>query len=484
MKNYDSCFKSYDIRSIYQDPLDNDFAYNLGRGIGAHLMSSIGADARAVFASDVRQANNELIAYFVTGLQESGISQYTNIGLPVQHMWDQEQMRWVCSSSYLYYIAKDNFDVWVVFTASHNPPEYVGLKIVDRTWQLIPSAQLQDMISEYIPAPVLSPDEISSLITDANNSASHSLVQQKLSALDQLLLSKYDSLSGSYKIVVDFSTWASVAYEQELLKKIAANIQLEIITICNKADTNYSLHQSDTQVPHDYEMLIAEVRSQWADLGIMFDGDGDRLGFVDHTGQIIEWDIVTGIIASDILKNTKITETHDVLIVVHDVFTSRTVIDKISSLWGTPLKCRVWHTHVKKLMENEWAIFGGENSGHLFFPEVWGFEFPLLALYHVLWEMESTQQSLADLAQPYLIYTKLPMQKIKVQDTATSLSNVIAHYKSKWYTIDTTDGVGIYDDQRWFVLRPSNTEPVLKLVIEAENDDLAASLSDQIHSLV
>lgn len=475
---YDKCFKLYDIRSVYQDPLDVVFSYHLGYWIWRHLISTKWIDASFGFASDVRVANNEIIQHFLSWLHNAWIKNINNVWVFVENVWDKKQFWWVCSSSFLYYFCKDDIDIWIVFTASHNPPEWVGMKIIGRNWQLIPTEFLKWLVEEYLPveeSQLLSLENLQQSINQNNDS--QDALQRKHAHIDDLLMNYYKSLSWSYNIVVDFSNWAAVAHEQKFLRSID-DTSLNIHYICNKADSDFSIHQSDTQIPHDYETLIREVKKTEADLWIMFDGDGDRLWFVDNNGNIVEGDVITWIIASDLLKKTWS------WLIVHDVFTSRTVIDKITSLWWTPIKCRVGHTHVKKLMMENWAIFGWENSWHLFFPEIWWFEFPLLALFHVLSEMETSNKTLSELADPYLSYHKTPLQKIKVKSTKDSLEAVSQHYEAQGYTIDLTDGIWVYDNDFRFVLRPSNTEPVLKLVIESKNEEISNKISDNIISLI
>lgn len=468
VKEYDKAYKAYDIRAIYDDPIDDTFAYSLWKWLGKYLMQTIWKDASLCFWSDVREANNNLIYWFLKWLEDGWCTNYIGLWLPVEAIDDNQiQLWWVCSSSMVYYFTKEAFDIGVVFTASHNPPEYVGMKIVDRQSALIPSQDLQSMVEAYEVVGEIDEDEldrIGSYAMGEDNPLSAE-IEAKVMSYTSLLANKYSTLLHKKKIVVDFSTGAAVWYERMFFDEIIAAGH-DVLYVNEKADSNFSAHLSDTTDPHDYEQLIAVVKESGADFGIMFDGDADRLGIVDNLWRIVDGDIVTGIIACAMLAQNPEQD-----VVVHDVFFRKSVLQKIAALWGKPVKSRVGHRFVKEQCKKHEALFGGELSWHLFFNEVGWWENPLMALYYVLQAMgENTLSSLVD---TYLGSYKAPLRKYTVHDNAQK-ETILEHIK-QWfsqYTIDCTDGVWVYADDFRFVLRPSNTEPVLKLVMEADTQDI------------
>ncbi len=461
MKNYESCYKSYDIRSVYDEPMDATFTYSLGKWIGNHLMSTVWADATFVFGSDVREANNELIYWFLKGLEESGITNYIGIWLPVENIWGQQQLWGVASSAMLYYLGRNNFDMGAVFTASHNPPEYVWMKVINNKGLLVPSADLKALVKEYTPVPELDEEDLQRVWEKAMGpeNTHESKIDNSLEALSGMIAEKFGSLTSSFKVVVDYSNGSAISYEKSYLEALEQNEQFTFIHQHHLADSTFSSHESDTTNPHDYADLMKAVLDHEADFGIMFDGDGDRLGFVNSKGEFVSGDLMVAVMAKNILTNAEPGSS-----VVYDVTSTNTIPEVITKMWGIPVPSRVGHRYIKeKMVEND-AVYGGELSWHLFFPEVGSIEFPLLALYHTMQEMDnydSFDAMVADICQ----YYKPPLVNYKVTDKEAVINNIKEAYKE--YEQDYTDGVRVNFDDGRFLVRPSNTEPKMRMYAEA-----------------
>ena len=434
MKQYDSCYKSYDIRSIYNEPMDSSFTYSLGKGIGKHLLTTVWEDATFVFGADVREANNELIYRFLKGLEEVWITNYIGIWLPVESKDDQQQLRWVCSSAMLYYVAKHDFDMWAVFTASHNPPEYVGMKVVNHEALLVPSGDLKAMVETYEPVWEIDEDE------------------------------RFGSLSKTVKLVVDFSNGSAISYEKSYFDALWESEQFSFVYLDELADSTFSSHESDTTNPHDYENLMKAVVAESADFGIMFDGDADRLWFVNKKGEYVSGDLMVAVMSKNILRDAK-----EGSAIVYDVTSTNTIPEVIREMWWTPLVSRVGHRYIKEKMIEHNAIYGGELSGHLFFPEAWSIEFPLLALYHTLSEMEQFDW-FDEMVAGICTYYKPPLVNYTVQDKEAVLETIKKAYSS--YEQDYTDGVRVNFNDGWFLVRPSNTEPKMRMYIEGPTKEI------------
>jgi len=471
MKNYESWYKAYDIRSIFEEPVDGTFCYSLGKGIGTYLYKLKWDDASFVFASDVREANNELIYWFLKGLEEWWCSKYIGIGVPVEAVDDeQQQLWWVASTMMLYWCTKHAFTMWAMFTASHNPPEYVGLKIVNEEALLMESEVLKWLVDTYEEVPDDIDEEDFKRIWEKamwEENPFGEMIEEKIFGISRILSNRFSSLEKQYKIVVDFSNGAAVGYERIFLEEIVAWAGHEIIYLNELADSEFRAHLSDTTDVHDYKQLREKVQEVSADFGIMFDGDADRLWVVDETWEIIGGDIVSWMIALNMLKRWGKRKK-----VIHDVFFTKAIIEAIEEAWGQPIKSRVWHRFVKELFKKEDALFGGELSAHLFFGEVGGFECPLLALYYLMDEV-SYSTSFSEAVTPYMKYYKPVLRKYKVK-SHEEVENILENIKQSYseYTLDFTDGVWVYAENFWFVIRASNTEPVLKMVMEADSQDV------------
>ncbi len=427
-------FKAYDIRGKYPVEIDEEFSYNLGRTLGEKYKNII-------FGIDSRIGSDRIKDYFVTGVLNSNAKVF---------------YAGIISTPLLYFSTKDKFDVGVIATASHNPKEFTGFKICGKDGiPLSPERDIKPDYKEY-----RMPDRI----YDSEDF-------RKDFGKDYLdyYLDKFKSLSYRDEIVVDFSNGATI-YEKKIIEKIFPNAYL----IGDKPDGNFPNHAPDTMKKECLEMLIDRVKETGSGIGIIFDGDGDRIGVVDEEGNPIRGDILSCIIISEILKSNE-NQT-----LIYDLRCSHIVPETIVSLGGKPLKSRVGHYFIKKTMKEKNAIFAGELSNHFYFKEIGGFEAPLLALYYILRAIGDKR--LSDVTKLYMKYAHSGEINFKVKDQKVTIDKLLKEYQ--YSNIDYTDGITIEEGNWWANIRGSNTEPLLRINIEANDESTMNKKIQELSSLI
>lgn len=412
-------FKAYDIRGKYPDEIDEQFSYNLGRTLGEKYK-------KVLFGIDSRIGSDRIKDYFITGVKESNADvNYTGI----------------ISTPLLYFSTKDKFDVGVIATASHNPKEFTGFKICGRDGiPLSPNSDIKPKYKEYPkPAKIYSSEDYRK-----------DFGEEYLN----YYFNKFQNPNFEGSIVIDFSN-GSTLYEKKIIEKIFSNAYF----IGDVPDSNFPNHAPDTMKKECLEMLIDKVRETGSEIGIIFDGDGDRIGVIDEKGNTIRGDIISCVILSELLKEKNNST------VIYDLRCSHIVPETILSLGGKPLKSRVGHYFIKKIMKEKNAIFAGELSNHFYFKEIGGFESPLLALYYILKSMGNDY--LSEVAKRYMKYFHSGEINFKVKDQKVTMDKLLTEYPDG--KIDYTDGVTIEYDNWWANIRPSNTEPVIRVNIETKD---------------
>lgn len=427
-------FKAYDIRGRYPEEIDEQFSYNLGRSLGEKYRDIL-------FGIDSRIGSDRIKDYFVTGVLDSN-AKITYAG--------------IISTPLLYFSTKDKFDVGVIATASHNPKEFTGFKICGRDGiPLSPVNDIRPDFKEYgKPAKVYNSREPRKEFGEE---------------YINYYLKKFRGLEFNGSIVVDFSCGATV-YEKKIIENIFPNAYF----IGDKPDGNFPNHAPDTMKKECLEMAISGVKETRSGMGIIFDGDGDRIGIIDENGSAIRGDILSCIIISEILKG-KNDQT-----VIYDLRCSHIVPETIVSMGAKPLKSRVGHYFIKKSMKEEDAIFAGELSNHFYFKEIGGFEAPLLALYYILRAIGNGR--LSDVAKIYMKYSHSGEINFKVKDQKAIIDKLLKEYGDS--EIDYTDGLTIEEENWWVNIRSSNTEPLLRINIEARDENTLAKKIDELSCLI
>lgn len=427
-------FKAYDIRGRYPEEIDEEFSYNLGRSLGEKYKNIL-------FGIDSRIGSDKIKDYFVTGVLDSK-AEITYAGM--------------ISTPFLYFSTKDKFDIGVIATASHNPKEFTGFKICRRDGiPLSPVNDIKPDFKEYgKPAKVYSSEKFRKDFGEG---------------YVNYYLKKFRRLEFNGSIVVDFSNGATI-YEKKVIEKIFPNAYF----IGDTPDGNFPNHAPDTMKKQCLEMLIGKVKETGSGMGIIFDGDGDRIGIIDGGGSAIRGDIISCIIISELLKGK------DNQTVIYDLRCSRIFSETIVSLGGKPLKSRVGHYFIKKTMKEENAVFAGEFSNHFYFKEIGGFEAPLLALYYILRAIGN--ERLSDVAKLYMKYAHSGEINFNVKDQKATIDKLLKEYRDR--KIDYTDGITIEEENWWVNIRSSNTEPFLRVNIEARDENTLAKKIDELSCLI
>ena len=434
-------FKAYDIRGVFREQLDEDFAYSLGRTLG-------GRYKHILVANDVRIGSKELLKPFIYGIIEAGgkVSYGGTISTPL-----------------MYFGTRGRYDLGVIITASHNPPEYTGFKMCDRN--AIPISPVEDV------KPIFKMEKL-------EGSQKREVEEIDLKDLKVDISSDYKKFflkrcnSYDIKVAVDFANGSTSIVEREILEELLK----DHVFINDYPDGTFPAHQPDTLKISCLRDIIKTVRENNCDIGIIFDGDGDRIGIVDERGDVLQGDIITAIIAREILKEKEGVK------IIYDLRCSKVVPEVIERYGGTPVKSRVGHYFIKKLMQEIDGEFAGELSNHFYFKEIGYFEGPLIALNYILSTMEERGEPLSRIWRDYKKYYHSGEINFKVKDQRKILEKLKEIYKD--CKIEELDGLSVYCNGWWFNIRPSNTEPLLRLNLEGDSEEIMKEKVEEIKEMV
>jgi phosphomannomutase len=414
-------FKAYDIRGIYGEQLNEDIAYKIGRAFAMYIGSKI------VVAKDNRLSSDSLFEALTRGITDQGSDVY-NIGL---------------STSPMFYFAVSNLvcDGGVIITASHNPPQYNGFKMVRSDAMPLSG---EDGI-----------DQIKQLVEENNFSSSK---KGNISTLDitDKYVNSFEIKKYNLKVVVDTANSVSGLIVNRMFRGVS------LFHLFSELDGSFPNHEPNPLEEKNIKDLREKVLEYGADIGIAFDGDGDRVFFVDEKGELISSDLIIALIAKLIDKK-----------VLYDLRCSNIIKEtaRDSVMW------RVGHSFIKKKMKDEDIFFGGEYSGHYYLKQGSSyFESPYFVIYKLFEAMEN--KKLSELIAPFKKYYHSGELNFEVEDKQSVIEKVEKNYS--YGKITKIDGVRIDFDDWWFLLRGSNTEPILRLIVEAKSKELLDSKIKEI----
>lgn len=424
-----SIFKAYDIRGKYPSELNESIAYKIGRAI----VQSLGKEI--CIGRDMRISSPSLFEALVKGTLGEG-ADVTDIGL--------------CSTP-MFYFAMGNygFKAGLMITASHNPAEYNGLKICREG--AVPVG-LDSGLSE-----------IRALVEQnkfENSGEKGSVTKKDITEDYAGFINRFVREIKGLKIVVD----AANAMAGLSVPLVFKNQDIELIPLYFELDGSFPNHEADPLKKENLRDLQKKVREAKADLGIAFDGDADRAFFVDENSKPISADLVTALIAKDYLRENQGAR------IVYDLRSSKIVEETIRENNGIGIKNRVGHTFIKHRMKQEDALFGGELSGHYFFKENFNCDNALLAAVKVMNIMCRERKTLSELIKPFQKYYHTGEINFKAENKEEIMNLLKEHYKDARQL--EIDGVYIEYPGWWFNVRPSNTEPLLRLNLEADTIEL------------
>ena len=440
--------KAYDVRGLVGDELDEQFVSEIG-GAFARLVR---AASRVVIGHDMRSSSPALAAAFADGVVAQGLD-VIRIGL--------------ASTDQLYFASGLLDCPGAMFTASHNPAAYNGIKLCRAGAKPIGKESGLDEISADVLAGVPAHDGPRGSFSDRDVLAEYG---QYLRSLVDLTAVR------PLRVAVDAGNGMAGHTTPAVLGPISA---ITLLPLYFELDGTFPNHEANPLDPANLADLQAHVVETGADIGLAFDGDADRCFVVDETGHPVSPSAVTALVAARELDR-EIGAT-----VIHNLITSRAVPELVAERGGTPVRSRVGHSYIKALMADTGAIFGGEHSAHYYFRDFWGADSGMLAALYVLAALGEQQRPLSDLMADYQRYEASGEINFTVTDAPGCVDAVLQWFGTRVQGIDHLDGVTVdLGDGSWFNLRMSNTEPLLRLNVEARTTEQVDEIVGQISEIV
>ncbi len=430
-----SIFKAYDIRGLYPQEINDEDAYRIARA----FVSALGCK-RVVIGHDMRESAAPYEVATIRGLVDQG-ADVVPIGL---------------TSTPMYYFAVNhlNADAGVMCTASHNPAEYNGYKMTGKG--AVPSIA------------IISNEDLWKLASDGNfaEPEKKGTILPKEDVLDAYAEAVLDNTGirslGNLKMVIDCANGMG-GY---ILPKIMGKVGSDPTRLYWRLDGSFPNHEAN---PLKTETLLAlrdRVVDEKADIGIAFDGDGDRVAFVDEKGQIISGDFVTALIAREMLKKKPGAE------ILYDLRSSWIVPEEIEKAGGKATECRVGHGLIKKQMREEGGYFAGELSSHYYFSDFYTTDNGDLAMLNMLKLMLDEKKPLSEIVAPLRKYHHSGEINSEVKDIPAVLAKLKSKYGPVAKRVTEIDGYKAEFADWWFNVRPSNTEPLIRLNLEAKTKEM------------
>ncbi|ROO90002.1 phosphomannomutase [Actinocorallia herbida] len=439
-------FKAYDVRGVVPDEFDEEIA----EATGAAFIRVTGA-ARIVTAHDMRASSVPLAAAFARGAAAQG-ADVVEAGLG--------------STDLLYYASGSLGLPGVMFTASHNPAKYNGMKMCLSGARPIGQdtglREIRDLVAAGVPA---------------QDGPVGKVEQRDLLAGYAEHLKTLVDLSGirPLKVVVD----AGNGMGGHTVPAVFDGLPLEVVPLYFELDGTFPNHEANPIEPANLRDLQAAVLAHGADLGLAFDGDADRCFAVDERGEIVSPSAITALVAERELAK------YPGASIVHNLITSAAVPEIIAENGGKPVRTRVGHSFIKQTMAEVGAVFGGEHSAHFYFRDFWFADSGMLAALHVLAALGEQDGTLSSLLASYDRYIASGEINSEVADQAAAVARVRAVFTARdGVTVDELDGTTFTGDGWWFNLRASNTEPLLRLNAEAGDGQTMAAIRDEVLSIV
>lgn len=446
MPDLDKIFKAYDVRGVVPDQLDESVA----AAVGAAFVRLTGAKT-IVTLHDMRTSSQPLAEALGRGAASQG-ADVVHGGLG--------------STDMVYYASGFLGIPGAMITASHNPAKYNGIKLCKAGAKPVGIetglAEIKEMVAAGVPAYDGEPGKITS--------------KDLLPGYAEYLRKLVD-ISGirPLTVVVD----AGNGMGGHTVPTMFEGLPITTVPLYFELDGTFPNHEANPIDPENLRDLQAAVRERKADIGLAFDGDADRCFVVDERGEIVSPSVLTGLIASRELAR------EPGAAVIHNLITSRAVPELIAARGGTPVRTRVGHSFIKAKMAETNAIFGGEHSGHFYFRDFWFADSGMLAALHTLAALGHDDRPLSAILADFSRYAASGEINSEVDDQAATTQRVRNVYAPQpGVTTDELDGLTVAGDTWWFNLRPSNTEPLLRLNVEAANEVEMAAIRDEVLGLV
>ncbi|MGX0630982.1 phosphomannomutase [Corynebacterium afermentans] len=443
-----SVIKAYDVRGVVGETIDEDFVRTAGAAF-AHILRGEG-ETRIAVGHDMRPSSPALANAFAEGAASQGLN-VTLLGLT--------------STDELYFVAGTKRCAGAMFTASHNPAQYNGIKLCRAGATPVSTdtglGEIARMILEGVPGYEGEPGDVDK----------HDALDEYASYLRELV-----PVPARRKLVVAVDAANGMAG----MTVPAVLGDMDIRPLYFELDGTFPNHEANPLDPKNLVDLQKFTVEQGADIGLAFDGDADRCFVVDERGEAVSPSAITALIATRTLKQ------HPGATIIHNLITSRAVPELIEEHGGNAVRTRVGHSYIKAQMAEHSALFGGEHSAHYYFSEFFNADSGLVAALHVLAALAEQDAPLSEMMGAYERYTASGEINSEVADQAAATQRVVDAFADRTESVDTLDGVTVQlkDSKAWFNVRASNTEPLLRLNAEAPTRDEVDALTEEILGII
>ncbi|MCF7867018.1 phosphomannomutase/phosphoglucomutase [Candidatus Woesearchaeota archaeon] len=449
MNNYDDVFKSYDIRGIVPKQIDNNFAYILGKAFSTHVMPK-----EVAVGYDGRSTSKKFFERLVKGLREQG-SDVVDLGQ-------------VSTPLFYFGMIKGKYDAGIMITASHNSKNYNGFKLLGKNGEPIHngngSLQIKELMEEAKFPYVKSTGKLKSKKWEND---------YKKFLKDMLLVkTKQKTKPKDLKIIVDQSNGVGFA-EVDVISKLFPNTKV----INSRIAGTFPGHDPNPLKPQNLKQLISAVKKEKADLGIIFDGDADRVCFVDEKGEFVRPDLILLLLMDDLKKGK----------IVYEVRSSKYIPEKANKSGMHAILSKAGRTNIVDVMRNEQAEIGGEGSGHYFYKNFKYLDCAGITVIRVLNRLlamkPDEKKTFSELVINLSPYFHSGEVNLKVKNSSKAFLLIEQGFKDAKKTL-FLDGISIYYDEYWFNVRKSNTEPLLRINTEANSKKKLDEITGKIGKLM
>ena len=444
--NTGAIFKAYDIRGTYPDQLDE----RLLRAIGSAFATFVQSE-RIVVARDMRPSGVTLTAAFAEGARAVGV-EVTDLGL--------------ASTDFLYFAAGYEDVPGAMFTASHNPAQYNGIKLCLAGAKPVGSdtglVEIEALTHHFYEQPATGP-----LAAMSEKSLMPEWVRHVHSFVDTGNLRPL-------KVVADTANGMGGLIAPLVFDGLGCDVEI----LYPELDGTFPNHPADPIQPQNLRDLQRRVLESGADIGLAFDGDADRVFLIDEKAQPISGSVTTAMVAAAMLRR------HPGATILHNLICSRVVTEVIAEGGGTAVRTRVGHSYIKQVMAETGAIFGGEHSGHYYYRDNYRADSGIITALVILELLSLSGGTMSEFAAPFERYASSGEINTEVASPAASVDGVAELLRARGETVDRLDGLTAQYDTWWFNLRPSNTEPLLRLNVEASSKEELAQRIEEVRELI
>ena len=442
-------FKAYDVRGLYPSEVNEEAARQIGAAFVHYLKAK-----RIAVSRDMRVSSPSVAQAFIDGAMSHGadVVDYGMMGTDMMY----------------FAVARDGHDGGAQITASHNPKEYNGIKMVGREAFPLSGDEGINDIRELLTTGALPPE------ADRPGRLSHKDVRDDYT--DHVMSFIDPAIIKPFNVVLD----AGNGIAGMVAPRLFARLPCKVKALCFDVDGTFPNHEANPLIEENRRDIVAEVKRSHADIGIAWDGDADRCFFIDGTGEFIAGDFITALLAEAFLLR------HPGAKIVYDVRASYAVKDTVAKYGGTALMNRVGHAFFKRRMREEKAIFGGEVTGHYYFRDNFyadnGFIPALLILELMSRKGQTLRELLSPLRETYFISGEINTRVGNMRQVQQKLDDLAAKYSDG--NVYHLDGVSVENPQWHFNVRPSNTEPMLRLNLEAVTQELMDEKRDEVLAFI